>query len=257
MENTSQRRRTSFRFGLRLLRLQSVLLASLAVMAAFMSWTGGAGAMPIGSGASGADVYAMQAILQSMGYATGRIDGIYGPATVRAVRQYQQASGLAVTGEIDGPTFRSILDAYARSADTLANGTGGALASGLSEAEQEMFDLVNAARRENGLAPLTLHPELSKVARTKSADMAANGYFSHDSPTYGSPFRMMTDFGIEYRSAGENIACNRSAKAAHEALMNSPGHRANVLSADFTHLGIGIADGGPCGAMYTQMFLRP
>ena len=116
---------------------------------------------------------------------------------------------------------------------------------------------MNAARVENGLAPLTLHPELSKTARTKSEDMAAKGYFSHDSPTYGSPFKMMNDFGIRYSSAGENIACNRSAKAAHEALMNSPGHRANILSADFTHLGIGIADGGPCGAMYTQMFLKP
>src|SRR5690606_11795712 len=138
-----------------------------------------------------------------------------------------------------------------------SNTAGGGGAYNVSAEEQEMAALVNAARAEAGLPALTLYPELSRVARVKSEDMATNGYFSHDSPTYGSPFQMMNDFRIDYSSAGENIACNQTVPRAHEALMNSPGHRANILSTDFTHIGIGVASGGACGAMYTQMFLRP
>jgi len=118
-----------------------------------------------------------------------------------------------------------------------------------------MLDLVNAARQQAGLQPLAADPELVKIARLKSRDMIENNYFSHESPVYGSPFDMMKQFGISYRTAGENIACNQSVQAAHEALMNSPGHRANILNASFTHIGIGIVDGGPCGKMFTQMFI--
>src|SRR5690606_24855176 len=125
----------------------------------------------------------------------------------------------------------------------------------LTAEEKQMLDLVNAARQQAGLQPLAADPELVKLARLKSRDMIENNYFSHDSPVYGSPFDMMKQFGISYRSAGENIACNQSVQAAHEALMNSPGHRANILNASFTHIGIGIVDGGPCGKMFTQMFI--
>ena len=118
-----------------------------------------------------------------------------------------------------------------------------------------MIDLVNEARAKAGLRPLAADAELSRTARLKSADMVAGNYFSHQSPTYGSPFDMMKRFGIRYRKAGENIACNRSAEAAHRALMNSSGHRANLLSGQFTHIGIGIVDGGPCGQMFTQHFI--
>lgn len=118
-----------------------------------------------------------------------------------------------------------------------------------------MIDHVNAARKAAGLQPLAADSKLSEVARLKSKDMIDHDYFSHQSPTYGSPFEMMHKFHITYSTAGENIACNQSVEAAHEALMNSPGHRENVLNASFTRIGIGIVDGGPCGKMFTQLFI--
>ena len=118
-----------------------------------------------------------------------------------------------------------------------------------------MVELVNSARAANGLAPLVADTALSRVARVKSEDMIANQYFAHQSPTYGSPFDMMQQFGISFRTAGENIACNQDVERAHQALMNSEGHRNNILSSQFTHIGIGIVDGGACGKMFTQMFI--
>jgi uncharacterized YkwD family protein len=97
--------------------------------------------------------------------------------------------------------------------------------------------------------------ELTKIARIKSQDMINNNYFSHNSPKYGSPFDMMKAFGINYVHAGENIAGNQTVQAAHTALMNSPGHRKNILSTDYTHIGIGIQKGGQYGNMFTQDFI--
>jgi uncharacterized YkwD family protein len=130
-----------------------------------------------------------------------------------------------------------------------------AAAAGLTAQEQQMLNLVNAERARAGLPALKADPELTKLARLKSQDMIQLNYFSHQSPTYGSPFDMMRRFGITYRTAGENIAGNQSVEAAHRALMNSPGHRANILNRDFTHIGIGIQTGGRYGMMFTQMFV--
>ena len=128
----------------------------------------------------------------------------------------------------------------------------------MSSMEQEMLKLVNEARKQNNVKPLEGYMELTKIARIKSQDMIDNNYFSHNSPTYGSPFDMMKQFGISYVKAGENIAGNNNVKSAFEGLMNSPGHRANILSQDYTHIGIGIAEGGKYGNMFTQMFVsRP
>ncbi|MDD3297646.1 MAG: CAP domain-containing protein, partial [Firmicutes bacterium] len=88
------------------------------------------------------------------------------------------------------------------------------------------------------------------VARIKSEDMRTNNYFSHTSPTYGSPFQMMKDFGITYRSAAENIAKTSSVDRAHTGFMNSEGHRKNILTPGFTHIGVGIS-----GNYYTEMFI--
>jgi len=132
---------------------------------------------------------------------------------------------------------------------------GNANQASLSAVEQEMLKLVNEARAQNNVPALIIDRELCNVARIKSQDMIDNNYFSHNSPTYGSPFDMMKDFGIEYVRAGENIAGNRNTANAHNALMNSPGHRKNILSADFTHIGLGIKDGGPYGMMFCQMFI--
>src|SRR5690554_4335627 len=103
----------------------------------------------------------------------------------------------------------------------------------LSSDEQRMVNLVNTERQKAGLAPLKVDLDLSRVARIKSQDMRDNNYFSHTSPTYGSPFDMMRSFGISYRTAGENIALHSSVESAHNGLMNSDGHRANILRPNF------------------------
>lgn len=123
----------------------------------------------------------------------------------------------------------------------------------ISEFAQRVIDLTNEHRRANGLKPLTHDPELSRVAQQKSVDMHQNNYFSHTSPTYGSPFDMMRDFGIEYKTAGENIAQGqRTPEAVVEAWMNSAGHRANILNPNFTHIGVGVEQEE---YHWTQMFI--
>jgi len=125
----------------------------------------------------------------------------------------------------------------------------------LSAYEAEVVRLVNAERARYGLKPLEVDFQLAKVARLKSEDMRDKGYFSHTSPTYGSPFQMMREFGITYRTAGENIAAgHRTPAQAMQGWMNSPGHRANILNANFTHIGVGYAEGGSYGHYWTQMF---
>lgn len=128
----------------------------------------------------------------------------------------------------------------------------------LASNEQQMLTLVNQARSQNNAPPLIGDPQLTNIARLKSQDMINNNYFSHNSPTYGSPFDMMKSFGITYVKAGENLAGNQDVQSAHNALMNSPGHRKNILDPDFTHVGIGIKKGGSYGNMFTQEFVsRP
>jgi uncharacterized YkwD family protein/spore coat assembly protein SafA len=122
--------------------------------------------------------------------------------------------------------------------------------------ESEILVLVNDQRRTQGLKPLTMDWELQRVARIKSQDMAQKGYFSHQSPTYGSPFDMMQQFGISYKFAGENIASGqRTPQDAMKAWMNSSGHRANILKPEYTHLGVGYYRGGSSGYTWTQMFI--
>jgi uncharacterized YkwD family protein/spore coat assembly protein SafA len=122
--------------------------------------------------------------------------------------------------------------------------------------EEEVLSLVNQERSKIGLRPLEMDWELSRVARMKSQDMAQKNYFSHTSPTYGSPFDMMKQFGINFRTAGENIASGqRTPKEVMESWMNSQGHRENILKPDYTHLGVGYYQGGSYGHMWTQMFI--
>lgn len=125
----------------------------------------------------------------------------------------------------------------------------------LSSMEQQMVTLVNQARAQNNLPALQVDMQVTNVARVKAQDMIDNNYFSHNSPKYGSPFDMMKSFGVNFVKAGENIAGNQNVQAAHNALMNSPGHRQNILSPDYTHIGIGIKQGGQYGSMFTQMFV--
>ncbi len=119
--------------------------------------------------------------------------------------------------------------------------------------EKEVVRLVNEKRMQNGLTALSEDWELSRVARIKSQDMKDNRYFSHTSPVYGTPFQMMKNFGLSYRSAGENIAKGqRTPEEVVNAWMNSSGHRANILNASYTHIGVGYVEDGK---YWTQMFI--
>ncbi|MFS1511048.1 CAP domain-containing protein [Chengkuizengella sp. SCS-71B] len=125
--------------------------------------------------------------------------------------------------------------------------------SKLSAYEQQVVDLTNAERAKHNLPALKVDEKLSEVARIKSADMQSNGYFDHTSPTYGSPFDMMRSFGVSYRSAGENIAYGqRTPQEVVTAWMNSSGHRKNILSSSYTHIGVGYVEQGN---YWTQMFI--
>lgn len=125
--------------------------------------------------------------------------------------------------------------------------------STVSAFEREVVRLVNEARAKHGLKPLQENWELSRVARYKSQDMVDNRYFSHTSPTYGTPFQMIRAFGLTYRTAGENIAYGqRTPQAVVNAWMNSSGHRANILNASYTQIGVGYVANGH---YWTQMFI--
>lgn len=121
-------------------------------------------------------------------------------------------------------------------------------------AEQRMLQLVNQERISRGISALTLNRAAQKVAREHSRDMLARGYFSHITPEGASPFDRMEKGGVRFTSAGENIALAPTLNRAHVGLMNSPGHRANILSPDYHTVGIGIINAGPYGLMVTQDF---
>ena len=122
------------------------------------------------------------------------------------------------------------------------------------QAEQEMLKLVNKERLSAGLEPVLFDESLTKLARAHSEDMFRKGYFSHYSPEGASPFDRMDQAGIVYSFAGENLALAPSTSLAMQGLMNSPGHRANILNTHFKKLGIGVIDGGIYGKMYSQEF---
>ena len=127
--------------------------------------------------------------------------------------------------------------------------------SNLSQDEKEVFDLINKQRTNNGLKALNIDSEVQKVARIKAQDMVNNNYFSHTSPTYGSPFDMLKKFSVSYKTAGENIAGNSSNSAAVTAWMNSSGHKANILNSSFNYTGIGVVSSSKYGKIYVQMFI--
>lgn len=123
-----------------------------------------------------------------------------------------------------------------------------------ARAEDAMLIQVNNERRKVGVEPLQMNEELRVLARDYSADMLRRGYFSHYNPEGLSPFDRMNAYGIEYLAAGENLALAPSVDLAMQGLMNSPGHKANILSPDFNQIGIGVMDGGIYGKMFTQEF---
>jgi len=128
----------------------------------------------------------------------------------------------------------------------------------LSLHESQVVDLVNKERVKRGLATLKFDSELSRIARIKSQDMIDKKYFSHISPTYGSPFEMMEKFGLRFSAGGENIAYGqKTAAEVMNAWMSSPGHKANILSEAYTHIGVGVAKMANGTLYWTQMFTNP
>ncbi|BBN98368.1 CAP domain-containing protein [Sporolactobacillus terrae] len=142
-------------------------------------------------------------------------------------------------------------------ADKPANDSSQPSDSELNAFEQKVVDLTNQERTKAGLQPLKAdNSKLSKMARAKSQDMKDKNYFDHQSPTYGSPFDMMKQFGISYKTAGENIAAGqKTPEEVVQGWMNSPGHRANILKGSFTTIGVGYVDGGSYGSYWTQEFI--
>jgi uncharacterized YkwD family protein len=144
------------------------------------------------------------------------------------------------------------------------SGTGDSDAKRSEETSAEMtqaqavLKLVNAERQKAGLQPLTLSEKLTNIAYTKAKDMADKGYFSHQSPTYGSPFDMLKQFGVSFSAAGENIAAGqKTAQEVMDSWMNSSGHRANILNKNYTQLGVGFYRGGQYGTEWVQLFIKP
>jgi uncharacterized protein YkwD len=128
-----------------------------------------------------------------------------------------------------------------------------ARAAAMSELEEEMVELINEERTRRGLEPLEPDSQLARVARRHSADMSARGYFSHDTPEGKNPFDRMRDANIRFRAAAENLAMARTVEGAHNDLIRSSGHRANILSRKYSRVGIGIVKTNR-GLMISQEF---
>ena len=142
-----------------------------------------------------------------------------------------------------------------QSGSSNSGGNSNTQTSILTTDEQEVFDLINKQRTNNGLQALQIDNEVQRVARIKAQDMLDNNYFSHTSPTYGSPFDMLKSFKVSYKTAGENLAGNSSNSSAVTAWMNSSGHKANILNSSFNYTGIGVVSSPKYGKIYVQMFI--
>ena len=136
-----------------------------------------------------------------------------------------------------------------------SGGGSGTTTSTMTSDEKEVFNLINKQRTANGLSALKVDNEVQRVAKIKAQDMVNSNYFSHNSPTYGSPFEMLQSFKVSYKTAGENIAGNSSNTGAVNAWMNSSGHKANILNSSFNYTGIGVVSSPKYGKVYVQMFI--
>lgn len=139
--------------------------------------------------------------------------------------------------------------------DNIPHGDEETSESGTSTQAEAVLKLVNEERAKQGLQPLTLSSKLTSIATMKAKDMAEKGYFDHTSPTYGTPFQMLQQFGVHYSSAGENIAAGQQTpEQVMQGWMNSSGHRANILNKNYDTIGIGYYKGGSYGTYWTQLF---
>ena len=129
-------------------------------------------------------------------------------------------------------------------------------AQSVSPQESALYQMINEDRVSNGVQALPLDEELSAIARAKSEDMIENGYFAHESPTYGRAAQMLDEFGYEYTSVGENIARNGSVEKAHAALMSSSSHVRNILGSQWKAVGVGVANDSNGYPYVTELFVR-
>lgn len=184
------------------------------------------------------------------------IDGSpLGQVLVEQVAAVQPALGALATGSDDGaPLFVTKLGADQSEKLDLPDGL--TLAADQA-AEEEMLRLLNAERTSRGLPALELDPRLVPVARQHSEEMFRLKYFGHQSPLSGSPFDRLAAAKISYSRAGENLAYAHSVAVAHRGLMESEGHRENILRPEFTRVGIGVISAGSYGRMFTQLFVTP
>ena len=140
--------------------------------------------------------------------------------------------------------------------DSAENGSEGRQAE--STQAEAILKLLNQERSKAGVPALKLSDKLTNIAYTKAKDMADKNYFSHESPTYGSPFDMLKQFGVSYSYAGENIAAGqKTAEEVMNSWMNSSGHRQNILNKNYTELGVGFYRGGQYGTEWVQLFIKP
>lgn len=159
--------------------------------------------------------------------------------------------------EVFGQGLRDVL-----SRKTVTTGTTDSVALGFTKPgtavceadEDKMLELLNQERTSRGLQAVRMESNLRDLARDHSADMLARGFFAHNTPDGVDPFERMAARGIEYEYAGENLAFAPTVEIAHSGLMNSPGHRANILKPEYSKIGLGCRDAGIRGKMFSQEF---
>ena len=127
--------------------------------------------------------------------------------------------------------------------------------SELTKDEQDVLNSINNKRKQQGLEPLMIDDDLQNICRIKAKDMVENGYFEHNSPTYGTPFEMLKENGISYKVAGENIAGNIDNDKAIESWMNSENHRANIINSNYNYTGVAVVKSSKYGKIFVQMFI--
>ncbi|MCL5781709.1 MAG: CAP domain-containing protein [Firmicutes bacterium] len=229
-------------------------------------------------------VLSIERMLKALGYNVGAVDYRYDVNTEAAVKAFQKNKGLPVTGVVNDVTYKAINVAYANRGGTAPTPTPAPAPAptpapppapaptpepkpapapapapqpaGLTAEESLMLSLINKERTSRGLQPLQVDMRLVGTARAKANDMAVNNYFSHTSPTLGTPPEQMRAAGITGYNVlgGENIAFARSVEEAFTNFMNSDGHRQNILHPRYTHVGIGVVNGSAWGKVIVQHF---
>lgn len=216
--------------------------------------------------------------LSALDYNPGTVDYRFDTRTGAAVKAFQKNSGLPATGVVDQATYSALQAAYTKLGTTPKPAPAPAPApaptpaptpapapapapapqpapSGLTAEESQLINLINSERTSRGLQPLQVDMRLVGTARAKAKDMAANRYFSHTSPTLGAPDAQIRNAGITgYTAIGENLAIAPSVSEAHTNLMNSQGHRDNILNSRFTNIGVGVISDSQWGKVVVEQF---